>query len=108
MSQQQQDNAPKAPPVAPPQDQGTEMKAKKSDTKTEMVAKKKVTIQAIKAIRVGDTTYEPGQTVEVSEEEAEHFCKPSKGRYNFGGERAEEDAQTARHDMTRAKRVEAV
>lgn len=78
---------------------------------TEMIAPKegkrmvapKVSIEALQTIHVGGREVAEGQVVEVSELEAEMFCRPVEGTYAFGGERSDSDAP--RHQLVRAKRV---
>lgn len=45
----------------------------------------------------------PGQEVEIDSEQAEQFCRPVEGSYNFSGERANHEA--TRHVTRRAEKV---
>lgn len=68
-----------------------------------MVAPKTVKIEAAQMIHVAGREVAAGEVVEVSETEAEMWCKPIEGTYAFGGERADSDAP--RHQLVRARRV---
>lgn len=70
---------------------------------TKMVAKKTVKIEAIRTIAIGNTQLAPGEQIEVTEEQAEEFCKAYEGHYAFAGERGNHDA--VRHQIARAKVV---
>lgn len=82
--------------VAPPQEN------------TKMVAPvKTVKIEVLRPICRGQGLEQrfhvPGETVEVTEEEANMFCKPFQGGFAFGGERSVKDSP--KHEIVRAKRV---
>lgn len=79
----------------------TEMIAPKEGKR--MVAPKTVKIEATQMIHVAGREVSEGQVVEVSESEAEMFCRPIEGTYAFGGERSDSDAP--RHQLVRARRV---
>lgn len=70
---------------------------------TQMVAPKKVKIQAVRDIMIRGVQLAPGQEAEVTEAEAEEICQTYQGNYAFGGERSEQDSP--RHQIVRAKIV---
>ncbi len=65
-----------------------------------------VKIKVMRPIMVGGIVRQPGELVEVTQEEAKEFCTPSKGHHAFRGERhADEEGGPKRFDLTRAKLV---
>lgn len=83
--------------------ESTETKMVNKPQTTQMIAKKKVKILTQRPISVDGKIVEPGQTLEVSEDEAKEFCDRSfQSFYPFSGERYE-DATPAK--IFRAVRV---
>lgn len=78
-----------------PQDQTTAVDPKKST--------KMVKIRTQTEIRLGNDIVPPGKVVEVTESEAEEFCKVIPTHYNYVGERY--DSDITRHKVQRAVKV---
>lgn len=78
-----------------PPDQTTAVDPKKST--------KMVKIRTQKEIRLGTEIIPPGKIVEVTESEAEEFCKVIPTHYNYRGEREGDDVTW--HKVQRAVKV---
>jgi hypothetical protein len=72
------------------------------------VSKRTVKLEAVRPIYAQSlngelAVIEPGNVCFATEAEADMYCKPIPGNYDFGGERSEGEA--SRHIIVRAKRV---
>ena len=77
-----------------------EMIAKQNANKTKLVK-----IRALRTIRVNNQEHPRDSIVEVTEKEAEEFCKPIEGSFNFEGEREGEQSKTDFQKILRAERI---
>ncbi len=82
---------------------------------SEQAKKEEVTKSAVKLVKVRalrpitnpatNIVVSPGQTIDVTEEQAAELTKDMKGAYAFRGERYNVDGEVKRHSLKRAELV---